>query len=85
MSRSISCEGDATSHGGKVITVSGSMSIDGRRNARRGDWVSCPEHGDNQIIEGCTMLDNGIPVVIHECKTGCGSVVIATGLPTIVI
>ncbi|MEZ2352240.1 PAAR domain-containing protein [Caballeronia sp. RCC_10] len=83
MNRSICCDGDATSHGGKVIKVSGSMTIDGRRNARLGDWVSCPEHGDNQIVEACEMLDEDVPVVLHQCKTACGSFVIATGNLTI--
>ncbi|CAD6532975.1 PAAR domain-containing protein [Paraburkholderia sabiae] len=83
MKRNICCEGDVTSHGGKVIKVSGGMSIDGRRNARLGDWVSCPEHGDNQITEACGMLDEGVPVVLHLCATACGSTVIATGNMTV--
>ncbi|WP_227246704.1 PAAR domain-containing protein [Paraburkholderia caribensis] len=78
MDRSICCDGDATSHGGTVIKVSGSMEIDGRRNARLGDWVSCPEHGDNQIAEAGSMLDGDVPVVLHLCRTACGSAVIAT-------
>ncbi|WP_211455194.1 PAAR domain-containing protein [Collimonas antrihumi] len=82
MDRPICREGDDTSHGGKVTKVSGNMSIDGRRNARLFDWVSCPDHGDNQIIEGSTMLDDGLAVVLHECKTACGSTVIATGNTT---
>ncbi|AMO99102.1 PAAR motif family protein [Collimonas arenae] len=81
--RPICREGDATSHGGQVITASGSMMIDGRRNARVGDAVSCPEHGDNQIVEGCSMLDEGVSVVLHACKTACGSTVIATGSFTV--
>lgn len=83
MDHAICCEGDDTSHGGKVKKVSGSVEIDGRRNARVGDWVTCPEHGDNQITEGCSMLDDGARIVVHQCKTACGSFVIATGEMTI--
>ncbi|WP_152530682.1 PAAR domain-containing protein [Paraburkholderia dilworthii] len=78
MNRSICFEGNATSHGGKVYKVSGSMEMDGCHNVRLGDWVSCPEHGDNQIIEACSMLDMDVPVVVHQCRTACGSAVIAT-------
>lgn len=83
MDRAICCEGDATTHGGKVTRVSGSMQIDGRYNARLGDWVSCPEHGENQIVEACAMLDEGLRIVVHQCKTACGSHVIATGDMTV--
>lgn len=70
---------DITNHGGRVIKVSGSMSINGHHNERVGDWLSCPDHGDNQMTEGCSMLDEGVPVVLHQCKTACGSVLIAAG------
>lgn len=69
----IACEGDATSHDGKLIRASGSLDIDGRRNGRLGDWVSCPEHGDNRIIEGSLLLDNGVTVAVDYCETECGS------------
>lgn len=78
MTRPISREGDDTSHGGKVISVTGTIVIDGRRNARVGDWVSCPKHGDNQIEDpGGAMLDNGVAVVLHGCRSACGSTVIS--------
>jgi len=44
MSLSICCEGDRTSHDGEVLQPTGSMCINGRRNARIGDMVSCPRH-----------------------------------------
>ena len=77
MSRPICCEGDATSHDGKVVIVSGSFTIDGRRVARVGDMVMCPAHGMNPILEGdSTTLDEGIPLTLHGHHSACGSAVI---------
>lgn len=70
--------GDATSHGGKVITASSSYDVDGRPAALLHDLVSCPQHGDNPIIEaGDDLLDEDRPVVVDRCRTRCGSYVIA--------
>ncbi|MEG7498750.1 PAAR domain-containing protein, partial [Enterobacter hormaechei] len=44
------------------------------------DTVSCPEHGMNKIIE-CDVSayeENGRGIVLHGCKTQCGSSVIAS-------
>lgn len=79
MSRSICCLGDGTDHHGTVKRVSGTLNIDGRRNARKGDVVSCPTHGDNPIIEGeASMQDEGVPIVLHGHRSECGSVIIAS-------
>ncbi|AWG27611.1 PAAR domain-containing protein [Burkholderia cenocepacia] len=67
--------GDATDHGGAVITASNSMHFDGRRVARKGDEVSCPKHDirPNLIIEGDdTMLDDGVPIARHGYRAMCG-------------
>lgn len=70
--------GDSTSHGGKVITASSSYDIDGRPAALLHDLVSCPEHGDNPIIEASdSLLDEDRPIVVDRCRTRCGSYVIA--------
>jgi uncharacterized Zn-binding protein involved in type VI secretion len=72
------CLGDATSHGGKVITASSTYTFDGRKPAVPGDMVSCPEHGDNPIMEGGEgFTDEGRPLVVDRCRTRCGSYVIA--------
>ncbi len=77
MNRSICCEGDATTHGGKVIKASGSFTIDGRRVARIGDVVLCPVHGVNSVIEGDgATLDEGIPLVLHGHHSRCGCAVV---------
>ncbi|MDR0807070.1 MAG: PAAR domain-containing protein [Enterobacteriaceae bacterium] len=73
------CLGDATTHGGKVISASSTMFINGVQIALRGDLVSCPEHGTNSIIEGDpTTTENGVPVVVNNCLCECGCRVISS-------
>lgn len=72
--------GDCTSHGGKVTSASSTFEIQGKKVALLNDTVSCPEHGENKIIE-CDMSayeENGRGVVLQGCKTQCGSIVIAS-------
>jgi uncharacterized Zn-binding protein involved in type VI secretion len=67
--------GDATDHGGKVISASNTMRFEGRYVARKGDEVTCPKHDirPNLIIEGDeTMLDDGVPVARHGYQAMCG-------------
>ncbi|MES2740840.1 MAG: PAAR domain-containing protein [Pseudomonadota bacterium] len=86
MTRPICREGDATTHGGKVINVSGNFPVNGLRAARVGDWVSCPSHGDNQIIEGGgATTEAGIAIALHGCRTECGSAVIADSATVVAV
>jgi len=65
---------DANDHGGKVLTGSTTMKLEGRGVARVGDRVSCPKHGANVIVEGSGIFrDGGIPVALdgHRCACGC--------------
>jgi len=68
--------GDATDHGGKVMTASTTMGFDGRFVARKGDAVACPLHPEvqpNLILEGDdSMTDNGTPIARHGHTTTCG-------------
>lgn len=71
--------GDKTSHGGTVISASSTFEIMGKYAALLNDSVSCPEHGPNRIIEcdpGYEEVGKGI--VVHGCKTECGSMVLAS-------
>jgi len=72
--------GDPTSHGGKVSSASSSFEINGKNAALLHDTVTCPLHDTNRIIECdiATYEENGRGIVVHGCKTECGSVVIAT-------
>lgn len=79
---SIAYVGDATTHGGVILTGSDTMVVMGRKAARKGDLVSCPlpGHGVNPIIEGSDMLtDNGRPIALHGHRTACGCMLIALG------
>jgi len=71
--------GDKTSHGGAVISASSTFEIEGKNAALLNDSVSCPEHGPNRIIE-CEpgYEEQGKGIVVHLCKTECGSVVYAS-------
>ncbi|MCR4457175.1 MULTISPECIES: PAAR domain-containing protein [Pseudescherichia] len=70
---------DSTSHGGRVISASSTFEIEGRNAALLNDIVSCPEHGSTPIVE-CDMSyeENGRGIVVHGCKSACGSVVYAS-------
>jgi uncharacterized Zn-binding protein involved in type VI secretion len=74
--------GDATSHGGVVITASTNLRILGRPVARKGDLVTCPLHPTiepNMILEGDTSLqDEGRPVARHGHHTTCGCTLISS-------
>ncbi|QTO51829.1 PAAR domain-containing protein [Burkholderia latens] len=72
------CLGDATTHGGVVKTASSTFDLDGRKVALLHDVVTCPEHGDNPIVECSEGYSEGDRKwVMHMCRTHCGSHVIA--------
>jgi uncharacterized Zn-binding protein involved in type VI secretion len=80
MMRSVICEGDPTSHGGKVMEGHGPATIDGRKIARRGHLTYCPQcKGSFPIIEG---VDHhtfaGVGTALDGMKTACGAELIAT-------
>ena len=85
MGKKIVVLGDATSHGGKVVSVSSTFEIEGKNVALLNDSVSWPEHGSNPIVE-CDMSyeENGRGIVAHGCKSACGSVIFAS-LPDVEI
>ncbi|MCI4450137.1 PAAR domain-containing protein [Klebsiella variicola] len=73
------CLGDATTHGGKVITASSTMFINGVQVALVGDLVSCPKHGINPIQEGdSTAMEQGKNIVVNNCQCACGCRVISS-------
>jgi uncharacterized Zn-binding protein involved in type VI secretion len=75
------CLGDATTHGGVVKSASSTFALDGRKVALLHDIVSCPEHGDNRIVEcGEGYREGGSNWVVDRCRTECGSEVITSGV-----
>ncbi|PLR39005.1 PAAR domain-containing protein [Chimaeribacter arupi] len=85
MTKRVVVLGDATSHGGKVVSASSTFEIQEKKAALLNDSVSCPEHGTNPIVE-CDMSyeENGKGIVVHGCKSACGSAVYAS-LPDVEI
>lgn len=81
MARAVIRLGDDTSHGGKVITASARMTIDGIPVALWGDRCSCPIDGHDTcvICEGePEAIYDGRPVALEGHKTDCGAVLIAS-------
>lgn len=74
--------GDATSHGGKVVSVSAHhITVDGIPVARVGDACSCPipGHDDCKIAEGDPHhLIDGIAVAYDGHHTTCGASLLAS-------
>ncbi|VWB35910.1 PAAR repeat-containing protein [Burkholderia lata] len=68
--------GDATDHGGRVITASDTADYDGIPLARKGDLIDCPQHPGvqpNVIEEGDEyMLDEGRPLARAGYRGTCG-------------
>ncbi|WP_445000114.1 PAAR domain-containing protein [Halomonas mongoliensis] len=72
--------GDATTHGGRVISGQARYQVNGKPVAVVGDKVSCPKkgHGVCSIVEGHpTITLDGIPVAFHGCHTSCGAKLIS--------
>jgi uncharacterized Zn-binding protein involved in type VI secretion len=80
--------GDATDHGGKVISGSPHHDVGGKAIARLGDQVDCPKrypsgtpHGVNKIITAHpTVSVDGIPVAVQDCITECGCKLIGASI-----
>ncbi|MDR5827218.1 PAAR domain-containing protein [Caballeronia sp. LP006] len=79
--KNLAYEGDVTSHGGNILSGSNRIKVKGRRAARIGDFVSCPIHGDNRIVEGSKRIKDGIASLSRDGDhTECGAYLIASSL-----
>jgi uncharacterized Zn-binding protein involved in type VI secretion len=75
--KNLAYEGDATSHGGQILTGSDRIQVKGRRAARIG--VSCPIHGAHEIVEGSSRMKDGTTSLSRDGDhTQCGSFLIAS-------
>lgn len=75
--------GDPTSHGGKVVSATARMTVDGIPVALWGDTCTCPITGHTNcvICEGEPGITfDGIPVALDGHKTSCGATLISTAL-----
>ena len=73
--------GDSTSHGGTVVGASGTSGTHGRRIARVGDKVTCPQkgHGGTTVIVSGdpTMIIDGKQAARHGDMCACGATLIS--------
>lgn len=73
--------GDATSHGGTVVSATSNFLVMGRPVARLGDKCTCPKKGHHNcvIVEGDTAWTiDGMPVALEGHKISCGAVLISS-------
>ncbi|KWE50346.1 PAAR domain-containing protein [Burkholderia sp. MSMB2157WGS] len=73
--------GDATSHGGQVVTGSAVSEVMGRPVARLGDTCVCPiaAHQACFIAEGDPqVIVDGKPAAFDGHKTSCGATLISS-------
>ncbi|AOI79136.1 MULTISPECIES: PAAR domain-containing protein [Burkholderia] len=73
--------GDATSHGGQVVTGSAVSEVMGRPVARLGDTCVCPIAGHQAcfIAEGDPkVIVDGKPAAFDGHKTSCGATLISS-------
>lgn len=81
MNKNVILLGDKTNHGGTVITATSDIIINGKKAAKVGDKVNCPQqgHGINAIIEGSPHLScQGTPIAVDGCHTECGCYLISS-------
>lgn len=72
---------DATSHGGKVVSVAAThFTVGGVPVARVGDKTSCPVHGQGSIVEGeARHTIGGVRVAYEGHRTSCGATLLPGG------
>lgn len=74
------CLGDPTSHGGRVVTATSKISINGKPVAQVGDLVSCPQqgHGINPIIySNSACITDKTRICLNGAKAACGCIIYA--------
>jgi len=78
--RAVICQGDPTSHGGKVLEGNPAMKINGKLVAYKGHMTFCPKcKGNFPISEGLDFHHyTGKGTAVDGMKTACGAKLIAT-------
>lgn len=77
--------GDASSHGGVIITGSSEVTADGIPVARTGDLHSCPieGHGITPMYSSSTVVNGGVGLIRAGMDyAGCGALIVS-GAPDI--
>ena len=71
-------QGDAISHGGAIISGASRTLAEGHPVARKGDPVSCAQHGMQTIAGGSTtVLVEGKPVARVGDAISCGATIVS--------
>ena len=70
--------GDGSSHGGTMITATGTFHVNGKQACVSGDVHACPipGHGQSPVTSSISLNNNGKPVIHVDCVAGCGAVMI---------
>ncbi|MDR3438944.1 PAAR domain-containing protein [Telmatospirillum sp.] len=76
--------GDASSHGGTIISASSNLIVNGKGVARAEDLHSCPlkGHGVTALASSSTLTNGGKSLVRVGDQAGCGAV-ITEGSPNV--
>lgn len=71
--------GDTMTHGARLIFGSPTKLVDNLPVIRIGDLVSCPIHGNNPIVSGCSpnVQSEGLFVSRLGAMSACGAMVIS--------
>lgn len=75
------CVGDATSHGGVVVSGSTSSTIKGVPVARLGDKVTCPRCKPHIFVISSASSNHkvdGLPVARDGDSVACGAILMAS-------
>jgi uncharacterized Zn-binding protein involved in type VI secretion len=76
--------GDTSSHGGAMVSASGTVRTDGIQACRDQDTLACPIHGDNPVTgTGITTIDGGRKRIRIGDVAGCGAVMTTGSLSTV--
>ena len=78
--------GDASSHGGHIITAASRTLVEGKLVARRGDLHLCPlpGHGVTPIVTGSPQFKaEGAEVARTSSVCACGAVIIGGATKTV--
>jgi uncharacterized Zn-binding protein involved in type VI secretion len=80
MLRAVICQGDPTSHGGRVLEGNQLVTTNGRAVAQRGHMTACPQcKGQFPIVEGLDFHSYaGTGTAVDGMRTACGARLIAT-------
>ncbi|CAJ2950654.1 bacteriophage gp29 protein [Burkholderia pseudomallei] len=82
------CEGDTTTHGGRVVGCNTANTVHGRAIALLGDMVTCPRCGGIfpivSVKRELNMTFGDRPIATDGDKTACGATLIASqGVATV--